>query len=567
MSTDNAKRILILAANPRNSTPLDLNQEVREIDEALKLSKLRDQYDLVQRWAVRPRDMRRAVLEVKPHIVHFSGHGVGEGGLALEDGAGQAKLVSTEALAGMFKLAEQVECVLLNACYSEIQATAIAQHIPYVIGMNQAVGDRAALEFAVGFYDALGAGESIEQAFQQGCIAIEMESIPEHLTPVLIPQSSASIPDSTPAPSNELSAATRKLVAVEQPKQSSSEVTVSEVLINLNEPGGQIPLDSKFYIERPPIEARCYETIDKPGALIRIRAPQQMGKSSLMVRILNHAANQGCRSTSLNLWSAGAQPLSDLDQFLHWFCSRITRKLKLSDQVADYWQGAQSSNDKCTDYFKLYLLPELNQPLVLCLDEVYQVFMRPQIATDFFGLLRYWHEESKINPVWQNLRLVMIHSKEVYVPLDINQFAFNVGVPIEPPPLTRAQVEALVERHGLNWSNTEIDQLTAMVGGHPYLLRVALYHIARKEITLSELLEVAPTEEWAYAKHLRRHLLKLEEDPALMAAIKQIVAAHHPVRVKTAEAFKLASMGLVRFEGNAVEPLCDLYRQYFKERL
>jgi CHAT domain-containing protein len=178
-------KILILAANPKHSTPLRLDEEVREISDALKVAKNRDEFEVIQQWATRPRDMQRAVLEVEPRVVHFSGHGMGEGRLALEDGNGQVKLVNAGALAAIFELAEKVECVVLNACYSDVQAEAIAQHIRYVVGINEAVGDRAALEFAVGFYDALGAGRSIERAFKEGCLSIQMAGIPEHLTPVL----------------------------------------------------------------------------------------------------------------------------------------------------------------------------------------------------------------------------------------------------------------------------------------------------------------------------------------------------------------------------------------------
>ncbi|MEB3282471.1 MAG: CHAT domain-containing protein [Lyngbya sp.] len=142
--------------------------------------------------------MQRALLDLKPQIIHFSGHGEGkaetqqyssfdvEEGLYLEDEKGEAKLISTDALAALFRLfANSVECVILNACYSEAQAKAITQHIPYAIGMKKAIGDRAAIEFAIAFYDALGAGESIEFAYKLGCIAIQMEGIPEHLTPIL----------------------------------------------------------------------------------------------------------------------------------------------------------------------------------------------------------------------------------------------------------------------------------------------------------------------------------------------------------------------------------------------
>ncbi|MEP0820019.1 MULTISPECIES: CHAT domain-containing protein [Trichocoleus] len=117
------KTILFLAANPKASTPLRLGEEVSEIDEGLRRSKQCNKFHLEQKWAVTPREMRRAVLELEPQIVHFSGHGVGEGGLALEDELGQVKLVSAKALASLFDLfKEQVECVVLNACYSELQA-------------------------------------------------------------------------------------------------------------------------------------------------------------------------------------------------------------------------------------------------------------------------------------------------------------------------------------------------------------------------------------------------------------------------------------------------------------
>nr|WP_322666293.1 CHAT domain-containing protein [Dendronalium sp. ChiSLP03b]MDZ8209037.1 CHAT domain-containing protein [Dendronalium sp. ChiSLP03b] len=178
--------ILILAANPQSIKPLRLDEEVREIDAGLQRAKQRDRFVLEQKWAVRPRDIQRAMLDINPQIVHFSGHGTGDEGLVFEDETGQAKLVDGEALAGLFDLfADRVECVVLNGCYSKVQAEAIAQHINYVIGMKKAIGDRSAIEFAVGFYDALGAGKSVEFAYKFGCAAIRLAGVPEQLTPIL----------------------------------------------------------------------------------------------------------------------------------------------------------------------------------------------------------------------------------------------------------------------------------------------------------------------------------------------------------------------------------------------
>lgn len=182
----NMNTVLFLASSPVDEARLRLDKEAHEIDEGLRRANKREQFKLEQRWAIGTDGLRRALLDIEPQIVHFSGHGLGVNGILVEDDNGMSKLISTEALAELFGLcADHIECVLLNACYSEVQATAIAQHINYVIGMSHAIGDRAAIKFATGFYDALGAGKSIEVAFKFGCNAIYTENIPEHLIPTI----------------------------------------------------------------------------------------------------------------------------------------------------------------------------------------------------------------------------------------------------------------------------------------------------------------------------------------------------------------------------------------------
>ncbi|WP_017315129.1 nSTAND1 domain-containing NTPase [Mastigocladopsis repens] len=171
MSNTHVKTILILAANPTNSSRLRLDEEVREIDEGLRRANKREQFKLEQKWAVRQRDFYRAMLDCQPQIVHFCGHGAGQDGIVLDDETGQPALISADPLGSMFKLfaTKGVDCVLLNACYSEVQAAAISQHVNYVIGMTQTVGDKAAVAFAVAFYDAIAAGEEVEFAYELGC--------------------------------------------------------------------------------------------------------------------------------------------------------------------------------------------------------------------------------------------------------------------------------------------------------------------------------------------------------------------------------------------------------------
>lgn len=179
--------ILFLASDPSDLSRLRLGEELREIQEKLQIAKLRGSFELHQRWSVRTTDVCQALLDVQPQIVHFSGHTTSAGLLCLEDQIAQMHPVSPDALAALFEqFASQVHCVILNSCYSESQAQAIAKHISYVIGMSQAIGDRAAIAFAVGFYQALGAGRTIEEAYKLGCVQIGLQSIPGHLTPVLV---------------------------------------------------------------------------------------------------------------------------------------------------------------------------------------------------------------------------------------------------------------------------------------------------------------------------------------------------------------------------------------------
>jgi TIR domain/CHAT domain len=206
------RTLLILAANPKGTARLRLDEEVKKIEQGLERSKKRDQFNLVVKWAVTDDDLRRAMLDNEPEIVHFAGHGAEKGrdgkgrdlipaedrdsgGLAFEDDGGNVQLISGDALARLFELcADSVKCVVLNACYSESQANAISQHIDYVVGMKKAIGDQAAIKFAVGFYDALGAGRDFEKAFKFGCSAINLKGIPEDLTPVLKTKSISGTP-------------------------------------------------------------------------------------------------------------------------------------------------------------------------------------------------------------------------------------------------------------------------------------------------------------------------------------------------------------------------------------
>lgn len=341
---------------------------------------------------------------------------------------------------------------------------------------------------------------------------------------------------------------------------NSQPLSVTEITF----PDSQVPLGSAFYVERHPIESQCYEEILQPGALIRIKAPRQMGKTSLMSRILAHAAKQGYQTVRWNLRLAGETVFTKLDKFLRGFCANVSRELKLQPILDDYWnEELFGSTQSCTMYFHTYLLEQINSPIVLALDEIDWVFQYPKIAQDFFPLLRGWYEEAKNFDIWQRLRIVVAYSTEVYIPLNINQSPFNVGFPVELPEFNSFQVKDLAQRHRLDWADSQVEQLMTMVRGHPYLVRLAFYHIKRQDVTLEQLLQAAPTEAGIYGDHLRRHFVSFQENIELRAAFKIVVTTDNPVQLEPMQVYQLQRMGLVQVHGNDVIPRCNLYRQYF----
>ncbi|NEO85263.1 MAG: molecular chaperone Tir [Spirulina sp. SIO3F2] len=335
-------------------------------------------------------------------------------------------------------------------------------------------------------------------------------------------------------------------------------------------PTGTVTLTSAFYVERPGVDDRCLEEIQKPSALIRIKAPRQMGKTSLLARVLHQAQDWGCTTVVLSLQLAERDRFESLDTFLFWLCAQITHRLQQPiTQLKDYWaeNTILGSKTACTDYLETHILNQIPEQLVLGLDEVDVVFEYGKIASDFFGLLRAWHEQAKSYEIWQKLSLVVVHSTEAYVSLPTTQSPFNVGLPIELPEFDASQVQALAQRHGLDWDATAVQQLMEMVGGHPYLVRLALYHIARGEGSLPQLLADAPTDSGLYSDHLRRLLWTLEQYPELGQAAAAVMAAPKPLALDPTVTFQLRGLGLVRSHGHQVASRCSLYRQYLQTHL
>jgi AAA-like domain len=332
--------------------------------------------------------------------------------------------------------------------------------------------------------------------------------------------------------------------------------------IRIELPGSPMNAASLFYVQRDPSEPYL-EILEQPGALLRIRAQQKMGKTSLLYRLLAQLPKDEYRVVRFNLRrDVEQQTLREFSQLLQWFCSTIRDALDLDDTG---WKGPLPTvKSKASEYVQNFILPSIELPLVLILDDADWLFEYPEIAKDFFTLLRGWHENSK-SPgmeIWENLRIIVAHSTEDYLKFDASPFG-NVGEVVRLRPLDQSEIQYLAKQYGLETlSARDIVSLVNMVGGHPYLIQQALHHL--KTVDLNQVLTLAPTLEGIYKTYLNELSVRLKTQDILHSALKQVIDSKTNVQLTEEQIFKLEGMGLVKLQGNQVRLSCELYRQYFQ---
>ncbi|MFB2934460.1 AAA-like domain-containing protein [Aerosakkonemataceae cyanobacterium BLCC-F154] len=353
----------------------------------------------------------------------------------------------------------------------------------------------------------------------------------------------------------------------QESEEESSQSTFSTLLQKPLK--GQLALNSPFYIYRPPADKFLLREIMQPGSLIRIRAPRQFGKTSLIAKAVSHAEESGFRTAVVSLQLADNKVLENLNLFLQWLCVMVSRSLGLPNNLEEYWNQIFGSIYSCNDYFESYLLVGGETPLLLVLDEVNLLFDYPKTAASFFGMLRAWHERSRHNnhshQLWQKLRLIIVYSTEVFLPLNVHQSPFNIGVLISLPPFTEAQVKELVVRYGLAPAELYAQELVKLLGGNPYLTQLTLFYLSQQNLTLKQIMETILTPKSIFDPHLRQLLGYLENYPELKEAIQEIVSHPHGIELHPIKAFKLQGLGLISFKNQLAIPSCLLYQTYFSE--
>ncbi|HEX9372995.1 MAG TPA: AAA-like domain-containing protein, partial [Roseiflexaceae bacterium] len=328
-------------------------------------------------------------------------------------------------------------------------------------------------------------------------------------------------------------------------------------------PEGVTEPQSAFYVERS-ADAEALRAIREQGVTVTIKGARQVGKTSLLSRVAAEARRHGKRALVLDFQLFERRLLGDTDRLFRYFCEAVTIGLGVESRVDAFW-GNMGNSYHCTRYLERYLLPQLDAPLVLAIDKVDRL---PHAATrsDFFGMLRTWCQNRATTPVWKRLDLVLVTSTEPHRLVDNPyQSPFNIGLTVALDDFTPAQVVDLNQRHGLPFAPAQLEALTALLGGHPYLIRRALYLATAGRLAPEELIARAHDDGGPFGDHLRYQLFKLGGQPKLIVELRRILSrgAHTDEQAF----YELHSAGLVRREGERSAPRCQLYGAYLRERL
>ncbi|QRK12261.1 AAA-like domain-containing protein [Archangium violaceum] len=330
---------------------------------------------------------------------------------------------------------------------------------------------------------------------------------------------------------------------------------------------GAMDTQSAFYVVRDADTAVTRAVSQKQGTTVTIKGARQMGKSSLLMRGMAAALEAGKRVAYLSFQEFDTPTFSDPDLFFQRFCSSLSDQLELENQVEAYWKKPIGSSQRCGLYMSGHVLRGLDTPLVLGLDEVETLFELP-FGTDFFGMLRSWHNNRALptTPVWKKLSIVLVTSTEPFLFIkNLTQSPFNVGQTVELGDFTAEQVAELNRRHGAPLEPKQERELFALLGGHPYLIRKALYLVASGSLRVADLFTQAAEDRGPFGDHLRHLLFRLGSQPQLKEGLREVLQRN--ACPDEGVFIRLRSAGLVRQEAASVLPRCELYRRYFRERL
>lgn len=329
---------------------------------------------------------------------------------------------------------------------------------------------------------------------------------------------------------------------------------------------GTVKLDSPFYVKRE-ADSQIIEQISQKGSTTIVMGPHQMGKSSLLARAHAVAKIVNQQSCFFDFQMLDESNLTNLDQLFKYLALRIYRTFKPKIEPSESWDEYLGPKQNLTRFIKKVLLEKTQLPVVILLDEVDRLFNYP-FRDDFFATIRVWHNLRAIDDCWNRLNVVIAHSTEPYLWIqDMHQSPFNVGYMIEMKDFEFQQVKGLNTTYGAPLkTDREIHELMDFIGGHPFLVKLALYILKKENYNLSRLKEISLEDKGPFGDHLRRFLWHLHGKEKLKNTLLRLI--HNGTCDDETHFLRLKAAGLVKGKTRSEAQMrCQLYKEYFRNHL
>lgn len=332
--------------------------------------------------------------------------------------------------------------------------------------------------------------------------------------------------------------------------------------IQLEQPGGVMPVDSSYYVRRP-ADAVVESLPSLQRFAVTIQGARQMGKSSLLERLGVRAKHQGLEVAYVNLQGVGDIRSMSQQEFCQSFAMQIEDALGM-DAGAGVWPTMGTPYVACGKYVDRHVLRNLgDKRLLLSIDEADVPMVRPDHVA-FYGMLRSWYNPNL--PQWKRLSLALAISTEPSELItDTLQSPFNIGDVAVLEDFSREQCLKLVDSHRLQLKAAEVDALYSLLHGHCFLSRRALYLVCIGQTSFAGLLSDADSESGPFGDHLRALLTKLTRYPEIQAPLEQSYrfGSCSDPRMR----HRLLAAGLVAERDGRLVPRNDLYRRYLERAL
>ncbi|MBD3354298.1 MAG: CHAT domain-containing protein [Candidatus Lokiarchaeota archaeon] len=505
-------KVLVVFANPRDTSQLRVGEEDRAIRQSIKLSHCRDSISLTMCHATTIHDLRRALLNEDYQIVHISGHGIGAG-LILENELGEKQIVPQQALAGLLRAySPPIKCVVLNACYSVSQGQLTSLGVPFTIAMDGAISDKAAIEFSRGFYDAVGAGRDIDFAYKEGCRTVRLAAPGTQFVSQILKDSSQ--PESS---YNRLA-----------PTHRQSDIFAVRPLL------ASLPIPPVFCHARPPetfwanrkreLDLLTQLWRDENTRVVGLIGWGGVGKSTLARRWFDEFSDRRIEPDGFFWWSFYYQP--SLDQFLEAILSYLTNGKFRTSKISSPWARIQQ--------FAALLAAG---KFIIVLDGL-EVMQKTENANDDFGRL----EDRAFRNLLELCADPKLHQSFVLitsrVPLaDIRPLDGISYRSLQVDYFSDSDGAEYLRQRGIKGDTKNLCQLSREYGGHALSLSLLAGYLNEyfdgQSQNASEIPPLATSEETKVNQILKAYDARLTD--VQRAAILMLSAFRRPVAHKTFE--------------------------------